>query len=52
MEFTIPTYNTRRLSKKEQIIENLKWKLRFHEEQAEKIKKQIERLEKGDKYGK
>lgn len=52
MEFTISIHNTRRLNKKEKMIENLKWKLRFHEEQIEKTKKQIKQLEKGDIDGK
>lgn len=36
--------NHKKRTKYEAQIENLKWKLRFHEEQAQKIKEQIKRL--------
>ena len=36
--------NHKKRTKYEAQIENLKWKLKFHEEQAQKIKEQIERL--------
>lgn len=45
-EFTIkPKRKRSHLSEKEQVIENLRWKLRFHEEQANNIRQQIENLE-------
>lgn len=45
-EFKIKAKRKRsHLSEKEQIIENLRWKLRFHEEQANNIRQQIKNLE-------
>ena len=48
IEMVLPTHNTRAYTKKERILENLKWKLKFHEEQAEKIRQQIQYVE--EKY--
>lgn len=45
---TLPTHNTRAYTKKERVLENLKWKLKFHEEQAKKIRQQIQYVE--EKY--
>lgn len=42
---TLPTHNTRAYTKKEKVLENLKWELKFHEEQAKKIRQQIRHVE-------
>lgn len=45
MEITLSHKNNhKKRTKYEAQIENLEWKLRFHEEQIQKTKKQIKRL--------
>lgn len=49
---TLNAKSKKRLSKKEMMLENLRWKLKFHKEQAEECKKEINDLinEWGDDY--
>lgn len=48
MEITLNAKKKKKLSKKEMMIENLRWKLKFHEEKAQKCKDEIEHLMDGD----
>ena len=44
MEITLNAKKKKKLSKKEMMLENLRWKLKFHEEQAKECKKEIDDL--------
>lgn len=44
MEMTLNAKRKKKLSKKEMMIENLRWKLKFHEEKAQECKDEIEHL--------
>ena len=44
METTLNAKKKKKLSKKEMMIENLRWKLKFHEEKAQECRDEIEYL--------
>ena len=44
MEITLNAKKKKKLSKKEMMIENLRWKLKFHEEKAQECRDEIEHL--------
>lgn len=44
----LPTHNKKKYTDEELILENLKWKLKFHEEQANIVRQQIRYVE--EKY--
>ena len=44
MEMTLNAKRKKKLSKKEMMIENLRWKLKFHEEKVKECKDEIEHL--------
>lgn len=48
MEMTLNAKMKKKLSKKEMMIENLRWKLKFHEEKAQECRDEIEYLMEGD----
>ena len=44
MDMTLNAKRKKKLSKKEMMLENLRWKLKFHEEKAEECRKDINDL--------